>query len=177
MAFLLFPFPSFFFCENNAAPLPRMKRFSNFACLGCCESAFFVSKRHNMLEHRTKGSPYMKHLDIYARRDPQLAPYLLREIDIEYKRKCRKVQFLLWVVVFTLTVALQTRMQGETLHYMRLYATFVKAERDAKDDDSIKRRRAFVNIMNVVKEAFDRDRKWSKDDEKKVIKAIRECDK
>lgn len=147
-----------------------MKRFQSPLCgLSTSLGAIDFSRRWSMLEHRTKGSPYMKHLDLYARRDPQLAPYLLREVDIEYKRRCRKVQFLVWVVIFTITTALQTRLQGEQLHYMRLYASYVRAEQDAKDDDNIKRRKAFVGVMNVVKDAFDRDQSWTKEDEAKAL--------
>lgn len=115
----------------------------------------------------------MKHLDLYARRDVQLAPYLLREVDIEYKRKCRKVSFLVWVVIFTVAVAWQTRMQGEALHYMRLYASYVRAEQDAKDEDNIQRRKAFVGVMNVVKAAFDRDQRWTNGDEERALKELR----
>lgn len=116
----------------------------------------------------------MKHLDVYARRDVQLAPYLLREVDIEFKRKCRKVQFLVWMALFTVAICLQMRLQGETLHFMRLYAGYMKAEQDAKDDDNIKRRKAFVGVMNVVKDAFDRDQKWSQSDERKAMSCLTE---
>ncbi|KAL7697768.1 hypothetical protein N2W54_001686 [Lotmaria passim] len=138
-----------------------------------CGATLQCSRRWNMLQHCTKGSPYMKHLDLYARRDPQLAPYLLREVDIEYKRKCRKVSFVVWVAIFTVAVAWQTRMQGEALHYMRLYASYVRAEQDAKDEDNIQRRKAFVGVMNVVKAAFDRDQRWTPADEAKAIKELR----
>lgn len=141
--------------------------------VGATASSVVVSRRHNMLEHRTKGSDFMKHLDIYARRDPQLAPYLLREVDIEYKRKCRKVTFLLWVVILTMVTGLQIRLQGEQLHFMRLYADYIKAEQTAKDEDNIQRRKAFVGVMNVVKDAFDRDQKWTREDEKKAIELLK----
>lgn len=111
----------------------------------------------------------MKHLDLYARRDPQLAPYLLREVDIEFKRKCRKVQFMVWVIIFTVAMGWQSRMQGESLHFMRLYAAYMKAEQDAKDEDNIQRRKAFVGVMNTVKDAFDRDQKWTASDAKKAM--------
>lgn len=116
----------------------------------------------------------MKHLDVYARRDVQLAPYLLREVDIEFKRKCRKVQFVVWMTIFTVATCLQIRLQGETLHFIRLYAGYVKAEQDAKDEDNLKRRRAFVGVMNVVKDAFDHDQKWSKMDEEKAMACLTE---
>lgn len=136
-------------------------------------TALQYSRRWGVLQHSTKGSAYMKHLDLYARRDPQLAPYLLREVDIEYKRKCRKVTFLVWVIVFTVAIAWQTRMQGEALHYMRLYAQYLRAEQDAKDEDSIQRRKAFVGVMNVVKTAFDRDQRWTSVDEANALKELR----
>ncbi|AYU80134.1 hypothetical protein conserved [Leishmania donovani] len=153
--------------------MKRLQPVCPAAVVPGCGAAMQYSRRWNLLEHRTKGSPYMKHLDLYARRDPQLAPYLLREVDIEYKRKCRKVSFLVWVVVFTVAVAWQTRMQGETLHYMRLYASYVRAEQDARDEDNIKRRKAFVGVMNVVKDAFDRDQRWTAADEAKALKELR----
>lgn len=127
-----------------------------------------IGRRFNILEHRTKGSPHMKHLDLYARRDPQLAPYLLREIDIEYKRKCRKVNFLVWVVLFVISVALQSRIQGESVHHLRNYASLVKLEEEAKDVDHQTRRRVIVEIMDVIVSAFNRDQTWTKKDTKKA---------
>ncbi|CCW63607.1 unnamed protein product [Phytomonas sp. EM1] len=136
------------------------------------KGAFNLARRYSILEHKTKGSSYMIHLDIYARRDPQLAPYLFREIDIEYKRKCRKVIFLFWLVTLTLVIALQTRLQGETLHYMHSYACRIRAEHASKDEDNIQRRKAFVCLMNVIKDAFNRDQKWTKADEAKAFKCL-----
>lgn len=133
-----------------------------------------MARRWGIFEHKTKGQPYMKHLDVYARRDAQLAPYLLREVDIEFKRRCRKVQFLVWMAILTATICLQARLQGETLHFMRLYAGYMKAEQDAKDDDNIKRRKALVGVMNVIKDAFDRDQKWVKADEQKAMSCLTE---
>ncbi|KAK7198621.1 hypothetical protein NESM_000825300 [Novymonas esmeraldas] len=134
--------------------------------------ALHCSRRWGILEHRTKGSAYMKHLDLYARRDPQLAPYLLREVDVEYKRRCRKVSFVVWVVIFSVAIAWQTRMQGEALHYMRLYAGHMRAEQEAKDQDNIERRRAFVGVLNVVKDAYDRDQRWTAADEAKALREL-----
>ncbi|CCW70452.1 unnamed protein product [Phytomonas sp. Hart1] len=131
-----------------------------------------LSRRHSIFEHKTKGSSYMIHLDIYARRDPQLAPYLLQEIDIEYKRKCRKVNFLIWLLTFTLVVAFQTRLQGETLHYMQLYASRIKAEHISRDEDYTQRLKVFLCLMNTIKDSFDRDQKWTKADESKALKCF-----
>ncbi|ORC83412.1 uncharacterized protein TM35_000721150 [Trypanosoma theileri] len=149
-----------------------MKRVVLQCSLISSRGALQCSRRYNLLEHKTKGSMFMKHLDLYARRDPQLAPYLLREVDIEYKRKCRKVSFCLWVCIFTIVTTFQMRMQGEQLHYLRLYADCAKTEQDAKDEDEIRRRKAFVAVMNVVKDAFDRDQSWNKSDQEKALKAL-----
>ncbi|KAH9588961.1 hypothetical protein LSM04_007270 [Trypanosoma melophagium] len=149
-----------------------MKRVALRCSLISCRGALRCSKRYNLLEHKTKGSMFMKHLDLYARRDPQLAPYLLREVDIEYKRKCRKVSFCLWACIFTIVTTFQMRIQGEQLHYLRLYADCAKTEQDAKDEDEIRRRKAFVAVMNVVKDAFDRDQSWNKSDQEKALKAL-----
>ncbi|EAN94468.1 hypothetical protein C3747_385g47c [Trypanosoma cruzi] len=149
-----------------------MKRLLFNSSIFSMESALQCSRRYNLLEHKTKGSMFMKHLDLYARRDPQLAPYLLREVDIEYKRKCRKVSFCIWMCVFTVVTAFQMRMQGEQLHYLRLYADCVRAEQDAKDEDEIRRRKAFVAVVNVVRDAFDRDQKWSRSDHEKALKVL-----
>lgn len=64
----------------------------------------------------------MKHLDVYARRDVQLAPYLLRDIDIEYKRKCRKVSFIIWIAVLTLSDLFNGKLENEQIHYMKMYS-------------------------------------------------------
>ncbi|KAG8347783.1 hypothetical protein ERJ75_000537700 [Trypanosoma vivax] len=149
-----------------------MKRFLSCSSGQLSANSLLYSRRYNLLEHRTKGSMFMKHLDLYARRDPQLAPYLLREVDIEYKRKCRKVSFCVWVTIFTIVLTFQIRMQGEQLHYMRLYADCTKTEHDAIDNDNIKRRKAFVSIMNIATEAFDENQKWSVTDQERAVKAL-----
>lgn len=175
LLFLLITFP----CVRFTIPcsctvqMKRLQSTCTAAVVPFCGIALQYSRRWSILQHSTKGSAYMKHLDLYARRDVQLAPYLLREVDIEYKRKCRKVSFLVWVVIFTVAVAWQTRMQGEALHYMRLYASYVRAEQDAKDEDSIQRRKAFVGVMNVVKNAFDRDQRWTSEDEVRALRELR----
>lgn len=136
--------------------------------------SLYFGRRFNVLEHRTKGSPHMKHLDLYARRDPQLAPYLLREVDIEYKRKCRKVSFLYWVVLFTMAIALQSRIQGESIHHLRSYATLINLEQEAKDADNLERRRILIEIMEVCINAFNRDQKWRREDYNSVKNSILE---
>ncbi|RNF10852.1 uncharacterized protein Tco025E_06727 [Trypanosoma conorhini] len=148
-----------------------MKRLSHLSILSV-RGSLQCSRRYNLLEHKTKGSMFMKHLDLYARRDPQLAPYLLREVDIEYKRKCRKVSFCIWMCIFTVVTAFQIRMQGDQLHYLRLYADCVRAEQDAKDEDEIRRRKTFVAVANLVRDAFDRDQKWHKSDQEKALKVL-----
>ncbi|KEG10192.1 hypothetical protein DQ04_04061020 [Trypanosoma grayi] len=149
-----------------------MKRTLLGPSLVSTRGALQCSKRFNLLEHKTKGSMFMKHLDLYARRDPQLAPYLLREVDIEYKRKCRKVSFCCWMCIFTIVTAVQMRMQSEQLHYLRLYADCVRAEQEAKDGDEIRRRKAFVGVMNIVRDAFDRDQSWNRNDQEKALNAL-----
>lgn len=151
----------------------RMLRKKKFSLLSQGISLYF-GRRFNVLEHRTKGSPHMKHLDLYARRDPQLAPYLLREVDIEYKRKCRKVSFLYWVVLFTMAIALQSRIQGESVHHLRNYASLINLEQEAKDADNLERRRILVEIMEVCIKAFNRDQKWRKEDYNSVRNSILE---
>ncbi|CBH09570.1 hypothetical protein, conserved [Trypanosoma brucei gambiense DAL972] len=149
-----------------------MKRVAQSALIARSCGTFLCSRRCSLLEHRTKGSMFMKHLDLYARRDPQLAPYLLREVDIEYKRRCRKVSFCAWICVFTAVTAVQIRMQSEQLHYMRLYADCVEAEQRAKDEDGIRRRKALVALMNVVKDAFGRNQSWGNEDQEKALKEL-----
>lgn len=136
-------------------------------------STLCVHRRHAIMEHRTKNMPYMKHLDIYARRDPQLAPYLLREVDIEYKRQGRKVTFVLWVALCTVVTAVHLRIQSEELHYMKLYITQMKAEQDAKDRDNTKRREVFAKLMNVISDAFRRDQAWHDSDAHRAADILR----
>eukprot|EP00742_Colponemidia_sp_Colp-10_P024445 GILJ01029342.1.p1 GENE.GILJ01029342.1~~GILJ01029342.1.p1 ORF type:complete len:141 (+),score=10.75 GILJ01029342.1:38-460(+) len=133
-----------------------------------CKLSFAVS---------TKGSPYMKHLDLYARRDPQLVPYLLREVDIEFKRKCRKVNFCFWLGVCTVLLLYQQRVMTETIHYLKGYAEFVEAEKGAKDDDNAIRRRALVRIMNMVKSAYSRDANWTKQDSLLALECLENAKK
>jgi hypothetical protein len=114
----------------------------------------------------------MKHLDLYARRDPQLAPYILREVDIEYKRKCRKASFCFWVAFLTVLLSYQYRLQAEELSYLRQYAEYCRASQDARDEDNVERRRVFVSITNIIKESFNRDQRWKDDDAKKCLNVL-----
>jgi hypothetical protein len=123
-------------------------------------------------EEKTKGSHFMKHLDLYARRDPQLAPYLLREVDIEYKRKCRKASYCFWVGVITILMSYQYRLQAEELSYLRQYAAYCRASQDARDEDDMERRRVFVTITNTIKDAFNRDQRWRECDVKACLSAL-----
>lgn len=134
-----------------------------------CSNALLMTRRTSVFDVKTKGSPFMKHLDLYARRDPQLAPYLLREVDIEYKRKCRKVNFMVWTAVLTLLLAYQYRLQTEELNLLRSYASYVRAEQDARDEDHMERRRLFVLLSNLVKDAFFRSQQWTPEDQKKAL--------
>lgn len=114
----------------------------------------------------------MKHLDLYARRDPQLAPYLLREVDIEFKRKCRKASYCFWVAFLTVLLSYQYRLQAEELSYLRQYAAYCRASQDARDEDNMERRRMFVSITNTIKEAFNRDQRWNDGDTGKCMKIL-----
>lgn len=113
----------------------------------------------------SQNNPNMKHLDIYARRDPQLAPYLLREVDIEYKRKCRKVNFVFWLSMFVLLLLLQARESLECAFYLKHYTQLLREELDAKDDDMDLRRAKMVQLLQLVKrverKAFDLAEKTS----------------
>lgn len=157
------------------------RRVGSGVCQASSSSRLFpppslqCARRSNLLEHRTKGSPHMKHLDLYARRDPQLAPYLLREVDIEYKRKCRKASFLVWVVILTMGVALQWRIQAESVHHLRHYAVLVKMEEEGKDEDSLERRTALVGVMDLVVQAFHRDQRWGRGDVAQAKKVLRQA--
>jgi len=106
----------------------------------------------------------MKHLDVYARRDPQLAPYLLREVDIEYKRKCQKVNFCFWLTIGVAVSLFNTALYCEQIAILIAYADSVHREDEAKDEDFAIRRRVFVEFMTLVKEAFHRDQKWTSAD-------------
>ena len=128
------------------------------------------------MSDKTKGSPHMGHLDLYARRDPQLAPYLLREVDIEYKRKCRKVNFVFWVAMAVAAMLYDQRATAESVYYMRAYAELIAEEQEALDRDSDLRRSKLVGVMGVVKKAFDRDAKWRVEDYHQAVSILRSDD-
>lgn len=135
----------------------------------------FVTSTHGrsiFLDETTKGTSAAKHLDLYARRDPQLAPYLLREVDIEFKRRCRKVNFVFWVALLTGLLLYDERIALESMHYLKKYAEQAKLEEHARDDDTNERRAKLVEVMNVVKDAFERDQRWSKADAEKAKKVL-----
>lgn len=110
----------------------------------------------------------MKHLDIYARRDPQLAPYLLREVDIEWKRKCRKVNFVYWVAILTILLCFDDRITLEVLHYLKLYVDQSNLEQEKRDEDHGIRRQTLIQLMDTVKTAYMRDQQWRPEDAKAV---------
>jgi hypothetical protein len=110
----------------------------------------------------------MKHLDIYARRDPQLAPYLLREVDIEWKRKCRKVNFVYWIAILTMLLCLDDRITLEVLHYLKLYVDQSNLEQEKRDEDHSIRRQTLIQLMDTVKTAYMRDQQWKPEDAKAV---------
>jgi hypothetical protein len=118
-----------------------------------------ASRNVNFVNEPSKNNPNMKHLDIYARRDPQLAPYLLREVDIEYKRKCRKVNFVFWWSVLVALILLQSRESLECAFYLKHYTELLREELDAKDDDMDLRRAKMVQLLQLLrgveKKAFD----------------------
>uniref|UniRef100_A0A7S1QYH9 Uncharacterized protein n=1 Tax=Neobodo designis TaxID=312471 RepID=A0A7S1QYH9_NEODS len=136
-----------------------------------------TARRFNAsLMSKTKGNPHMGHLDLYARRDPQLAPYLLREVDIEFKRKCRKVNYIFWVAVFMCSMLYDQRAHAEVSYYLRTYAEMVHEEQQARDRDMDLRRGKLVGVMGVIKNAFERDGKWRVDDYKEAVRILRSPD-
>ena len=136
-----------------------------------------VARRHNAyIGDVTKGNMHMSHLDLYARRDPQLAPYLLREVDIEFKRKCRKVNFIFWVALCVCGMMIDQRSHAEVVYFVRHYAELIQEERDARDLDNDLRRAKLVGVMGVVKAAFDRDAKWTLSDHNDAIKILQSSD-
>lgn len=121
----------------------------------------------------TKGQPVAKMLDIYARRDPQLAPYLLREVNIEYKRKNTKVRFVFWAALAVLLLMLDQRLNAELIHHMRRYLEVVQMEEDEKDLDADIRRAKLVAFLGAVRRSFERDRTWNDDDTAKAIALVK----
>ncbi len=116
----------------------------------------------------TKNNPFLKQLDVYARRDVQLAPYLLREVDIEYKRKCNKVKFCFWMAILVALSLYDMQLQNECVLVMMGLADLIRQENDAKDEDFSARRQLFAKYLVVLKEAFARDQKWTVADTAKV---------
>ncbi len=138
--------------------------------VGC--SSVIVTHR-SFIDSKTKGNPDMRHLDLYARRDPQLAPYLLREVDIEWKRKCRKVNFVMWFALFVGILLYNQRVVSESLFYLRGYAEMVQQQQDAQDDDANVRRARLVSVIQLAKAAFQRDGTWRPEDTKAAVLALR----
>ena len=69
----------------------------------------------------TKGESIGRQLDVYARRDPQLAPYLLRQVDTEFQRGCRKVKYIFWVALFVACLLYDIRVEAELGHFLQPY--------------------------------------------------------
>lgn len=139
-----------------------MRRFG----FGCTTLA--RRQLRGFMDQPTKGDSAMKHLDLYARRDPQLAPFLIREVDIEWKRKCRKVNFVVWVAILTGLSFLDQRLSLESMYYMKGYAELAQQEQDVADEDFTWRRARLVQILKHVRSVHQRNvltaDAWTKQD-------------
>lgn len=146
---------------GHATPIPFSSGFVSASSVACTSFRAVINGSGtgtSYINESTKGNPNMRHLDIYARRDPQLAPYLLREVDIEYKRRCRKVNFLVWMTLFTAVSLFQSRESLETAFYMKNYTQLLREELDSKDDDMDLRRGKMVQLLKLVKDVEKRAR-------------------
>jgi hypothetical protein len=149
------------------APATRLVSSPSSACCGRR-----VAPLRRYMEESTKNNKHMKHLDLYARRDPQLAPYLLREVDIEWKRKCRKVNFVFWVAVAVGLMLYDQRLAAEAIYFLKQYAVLMADEQEARDFDADMRRAKLVGVMGVVKDAYRRNAKWTKADENAAVEIL-----
>eukprot|EP00759_Apiculatamorpha_spiralis_P045727 PhF_6_TR42591/c0_g1_i1/m.64040 len=120
----------------------------------------------------TKGQAFGKHLDVYARRDAQLAPYLLREVDIEYLRKCRKVRYVVWVAILTALMLYTNRVETEVMYFMRPYLESMQDLSEAEDGDYEIRHRTAAKALKMIGEAKDSPKLWTKAYKEEVVKVL-----
>ena len=131
-------------------------------------------QRRAILTHKaTKDLNTGKMLDIYARRDPQLAPYLLREVDMEFKRKNTKVRFVVWSCLFVLLFMMNERINCENVHQLRRYVELLQYEEDEKDIDADLRRAKLMAVLALVRQAWARDQTWRQSDTDAAVHAVR----
>ena len=136
---------------------------------GICSNCRIISGRYISIYKPTKELDNVgKMLDIHARRDPQLAPYLLREVDIEFKRKNTKVKFVVWSMILTFLVCWNERLNCEELHFLKQYVGVLQLEDDEKALDADIRRAKLVAFLELVREAYTRDQKWTALDTKRA---------
>lgn len=154
--------------ETRRDPLARTR-----PCVAESTSLLAYSNR-SVFDDATKGNPHMKHLDLYARRDPQLAPYLLREVDIEWKRTCRKVGFVVWVAIATALLLFDQRLSSEALHYLKAYVELYQVELEAMDDDANVRRSKLVRILKLAKTSNEATGKWGPAETASTVSILRE---
>jgi len=95
-----------------------------------------------------------RQLDIYARRDAQLAPYLLRTVDIEYHRKCTKVKFVFWVSCFTALMCLNMRTELEVMAVTMPYVQLLHELKDAEDLDFEIRQGIAASVLPTLSAAI-----------------------
>jgi hypothetical protein len=93
-------------------------------------------------------------------------------VDIEFKRRCSKVKFCKWVAVVVMLYCIDQRLNFDLFHAVRIYAEVLGEEQEAKDHDNLERRRIFAELVRVVKEAFERDQRWSNADQRRAELAL-----
>ena len=112
--------------------------------------AVLSAARRPFLNTSTKEGVIGRQLDVFARRDPQLAPYLLREVDIEYQRRYTKFRFILWIAAFTALTLYNLRLHYEINYFLKPYAQRQEEHRRNEDRDFEIRQRWLVRILHLL---------------------------
>eukprot|EP00760_Papus_ankaliazontas_P010824 PhM_4_TR14528/c0_g1_i1/m.54045 len=129
--------------------------------------------RRIMYDLPTKGEAYGKQLDLYARRDPQLAPYMLRDVDIEYQRRCKKVHFVAWAAIFTSLFLYNLRVDSEVFYFLRPYILNLIEIRAAEDEDYERRSGAAARTLGLLSEVKKNPALWTKEHQNKIREALK----
>ena len=114
----------------------------------------------------TKGEVVGRQLDVYARRDPQLAPYILRQVDKEYQRSGTKVKYVFWVAMLVAGILYDFRVEAERGHFLQPYLEKLEELSESEILDYEKRQKYAKTLLQLLEEVKNDSTRVKKTQEK-----------
>ena len=101
----------------------------------------------------THGDMVGRQLDVYARRDPQLAPYVLRQVDKEFQRSCSKAKYVFWLGIFVAGCLYDMRIESELGFFLQPYLNKLAEFRVHELDDYAARQKCASEVLMLLERA------------------------